>query len=315
MSTYEEQGFTVLRRVVDPAVAASQDDALEAAIPGWARECGVSSPEYLAAVCRWGGGNPVVARMAEELEPVVERAVVDVLDRPVRRVGRGVFRKSAAASAGTHAHQDAPYGWNRPEARYAVTSWVALTPTTAEQGALEVLPRSHRTAEMRIDFLAAGFEDRRETPTWREHARTLSTEPGDVVLFDSLLWHASSPTSGGRRTSLALRWATDDAPRPVPTPNSSTAEYGMDTCGTFVDNALRSLSGRDDQVDTETLVEAAVRRGVLGRLPTPAQAEAALRRYLLLRQAGRMHAATAQRGMVWEDLREHLTRPALGGGL
>jgi len=250
--------------------------------------------------------------MAEGLEPVVERAVVDVLGRPVRRVGQGVFRKSAAASAGTHAHQDAPYGWSRPEARYAVTSWVALTSTTSEDSALEVLPGSHHTAETRVDFLSDGFEDRRETATWRDRARTVSTEPGDVILLDSLLWHASSPTARGRRTAVAPRWATDDEAPPVPSPTPTPAVYGMDTCGTFVDDALRSLLGRDDQVDTEALFDAAVARGVLGRLPRPREAEAALRRYLLLRQAGRLHAATAQRGMVWEDLREYVTRPALG---
>jgi hypothetical protein len=65
-----------------------------------------------------------------------------------------------------------------------------LEPLNADSGALRVLPGSHRLAAGALDHLHSLDLATPDVP-----GRVLATQPGDVVAFDPLLWHA---TWGGR---------------------------------------------------------------------------------------------------------------------
>jgi hypothetical protein len=155
-----------------------------------------------------------------------------------------VFVLSDTLPSGTHAHQDIAYKWNKPvDVRYAYTTWLALDSCAANTGALRfsggmpswpVLPRQ--------DFLHADFCDPAQTEQWRSREVIACAEPGDVVVFDAVTWHACSPyTERGRRLALAIRWASRsgwERTLELPVPAPSVDEFGMDTAGSVLVRAI-----------------------------------------------------------------------------
>ena len=96
----------------------------------------------------------------------------------------------------SHWHDDATYG--QPDARQSriVIAWLPLSESTPATSALQVRPGSHRD------------------PGARE-AVALETFPGDLVLFDNHLQHASTPTQSDDR----MRWCFNFRYVPTGQPN------------------------------------------------------------------------------------------------
>ena len=89
-------------------------------------------------------------------------------------VGATIFRKSAYASQGTHAHQDLSYAWRPGSQLFSCTTWVALTPASASP--LKMLPASHLNGiEAAVDFLDPSFQDRVSSKEW-DKAVTLEVD-------------------------------------------------------------------------------------------------------------------------------------------
>lgn len=122
-------------------------------------------------------------------------------------------------------HQDSAYFGAESVAQTILTAWVPLVPTSAANGGMQVLPRSHRSG------LATHVTESREgafleIPDVGEppEAATLTLAPGDVLLFGNLLWHRSLPNASDHvRWSIDLRYyptsqagtgATGDYPEP-----------------------------------------------------------------------------------------------------
>jgi len=124
--------------------------------------------------------------------------------------GCHVFCKPAGNGYETPWHQDGHYWPIRPLANCTV--WVALEPSTVENGCLRVIPGSHRARtlhehlhEDRSDLtlnqrLAAGTFDERD-------AVDIELEPGQMSLHDVYMIHGAAPNmSGRRRSGVALRY-------------------------------------------------------------------------------------------------------------
>lgn len=85
---------------------------------------------------------------------------------------------------GLHLHTDSymplagPYIWNM-----VVT--IALDPSTLENGCTRVVPGSHRLGSY-------GTQD------WLEYTVPLECQPGDVVIWDTRLWHAAGANPGSQ---------------------------------------------------------------------------------------------------------------------
>jgi len=108
-------------------------------------------------------------------------------------------------------HQDSTYWELEPPA--VATAWLALTPSTVANGALQVLPRSHRPPLMEHhqacrpgNLLTLGQEI--AEPIDEARAVTLELGPGQLSLHDARLAHASAPNrSESRRIGFAIRYA------------------------------------------------------------------------------------------------------------
>jgi hypothetical protein len=136
--------------------------------------------------------------------------VSDVIGTDVILWGCHVFCKPAGEGYETPWHQDGHYWPIRPLA--TCTAWVALEPSTRENGCLRVIPRSHIGARLHPHLT----EDRNDlTLNQRLPAETfdeasavdLELQPGQMSLHDVYMIHgAAANRSGQRRTGVALRY-------------------------------------------------------------------------------------------------------------
>jgi len=110
-------------------------------------------------------------------------------------------------------HQDvgAKNGGYYPDGRPvpSVTCWMALDRVNAENGAVQVLPGSHRrlVGEYRKNFHAGLLEKGDLSAQDLTSAVTFNLEPGEFYLFHSWLIHGSAPSSiAVRRAGLNMRY-------------------------------------------------------------------------------------------------------------
>lgn len=126
-------------------------------------------------------------------------------------------------------HQDALYFQFEPQDR-CLGVWIPLDPVDAENGTLEIVPRSHELgvrphgAKQGINFgafAAQGIEDNAEF-----HTRAIPVElaPGDCLLFNTRLLHRSGGNATDRhRRVITLHMASATCAPTAP----GFAEYGF----------------------------------------------------------------------------------------
>jgi ectoine hydroxylase-related dioxygenase (phytanoyl-CoA dioxygenase family) len=124
--------------------------------------------------------------------------------------GCHVFSKPAGDGFETPWHQDGHYWPIRPLA--TCTVWVALEPSTRENGCLRIIPRSHANKQLHAHL----FEDRQDLVlnqrmadgTFDEAlAVDLELAPGQMSMHDVYMIHgAKANTSNVRRTGVAIRY-------------------------------------------------------------------------------------------------------------
>lgn len=149
--------------------------------------------------------HPAMSRMAGHytclLGPWAPRTV-EVVDsrrlvRLAERLVGGRVLPSPCDTQGILYFDHAPWHNDTGIAIRGVKFVAYLEPLDAGSGALRVLPGSHRLADAALGHLYSIDLDVPEVP-----GQVLATEPGDVIVFDPLLYHASW---GGRDR---LQWST-----------------------------------------------------------------------------------------------------------
>ena len=205
---YRREGWVVPRFRLPPARVAVMVEALEKLLRD---NPGVRPEKLVSAHIEGDNGEGVRGSRAFldlARDPEIVELVSGVLGEDVILWGCHVFCKPAVEGYETPWHQDGHYWPIRPLANCTV--WVALEPSTVENGCLRVIPRSH--AERRLHEHL--HEDRTDlTLNQRlahvdEHsALDIELEPGQMSLHDVYMIHgARANTSGKRRTGAALRY-------------------------------------------------------------------------------------------------------------
>jgi len=210
---YRREGWVVPRFRLPAARMAAMVDALETLL----RQNPGVRPEKLVSAHIEGkdgeGDNGEGVRGSRAFldlarDPEIVELVSGVLGEEVILWGCHVFCKPAVEGYETPWHQDGHYWPIRPLA--TCTAWVALEPSTVENGCLRVIPRSH--AERRLhDHL---HEDRTDLTLNQRLAHVdeaaavdIELQPGEMSLHDVYMIHgARANTSGKRRTGAALRY-------------------------------------------------------------------------------------------------------------
>ena len=143
-------------------------------------------------------------------DPDIVDLVSNVIGTDIILWGCQIFCKPAGDGYETPWHQDGHYWPIRPLA--TCTVWLALDPSTRENGCLRVIPGSHKDRrlfqhlqEKRDDIV---LSDRTADDAFNaETAVDLELEPGQMSMHDVFLIHgADANTSQRRRAGVALRY-------------------------------------------------------------------------------------------------------------
>lgn len=171
------------------------------------------TPEHAICKINFFENDPVLAEYGHS--PKLLDCVEDLVGPKLLFVNSMVVTKPPGVDARHPLHQDLLYFGFRP-GDAVVGTWTALEPVTRENGCLAVLPGSH-TGELlqhetpdwdyvNFGFLgAAGVDEKSE----RVH---VEMEPGDTLLFHSLLIHGSGTNrTEGFRRAISVHYARADA--------------------------------------------------------------------------------------------------------
>lgn len=163
-------------------------------------------------------------------------AVEDVLGANLLCWSTNFFIKEAANPAFVSWHQDSTYwGLSSPD---VVTAWLALSPSTKENGALEVVPGSHLMDQIphRDTFAEGNLLTRgQEVAVDVDPAKSvmLELQPGEFSLHHVRIIHGSAPNpSQHRRIGLAIRYLPTSV-RQLEGDDSATLVRGVDPNPTF----------------------------------------------------------------------------------
>ncbi|MET0508157.1 MAG: phytanoyl-CoA dioxygenase family protein [Burkholderiaceae bacterium] len=189
-------------------------------------------------------GHPAFMELARD--PAILDRVADLIGPDILLWGCHVFCKPAGDGLETPWHQDGHYWPIRPLA--TCTVWVALDPSTKENGCLRVIPGSHRD-KVTYGHLREDREDlvltQRTAPDSfdAETAVDIELEPGQMSMHDVFMIHGANVNDSPlRRTGVALRYM----------PGTSVLERNLDPTGSgtgipvqWATRPLWLLRGRD----------------------------------------------------------------------
>jgi non-heme Fe2+,alpha-ketoglutarate-dependent halogenase len=141
------------------------------------------------------------------------------------------FIKEKANPAFVSWHQDSTYwGLSKPD---VVSAWIAFTPANSGNGAMQVIPGTHKTDQIphrdtfdKHNLLTRGQEVAVEVDQGK--AVTIALEPGEMSLHHVRLVHGSPPnTSDDRRIGFAIRYVPTSV-RQIEGADSATLVRGSD---------------------------------------------------------------------------------------
>ena len=135
-----------------------------------------------------------------------------------------------------------------------VTVWLALTPVTRDNGAMQMLPGNHRGRQVdhRDTEEPNNILTRGQTITHaidEDQTVWLTLEPGKVPLHHVNMWHASpANTTNRRRVGVALRYMTPSARQQRVETDYATLVRGTDRHGHFLPEPVPAgLGGLDER--------------------------------------------------------------------
>ncbi len=171
-------------------------------------------------------------------EHTILNAIEDLIGPDILCWSSGFFIKDAHDPSFVSWHQDSTYwGLEPPE---IVTAWVALSESTEANGAMRVVPGTHKLDQMAHrdtfashNLLSRGQEIAVEVDP--AQAVPLPLGPGEMSLHHVRLIHGSEPNpSPTRRIGFAIRYLPTHIRQVVGTRDSATLVRGTDRFGNFL---------------------------------------------------------------------------------
>jgi non-haem Fe2+, alpha-ketoglutarate-dependent halogenase len=169
--------------------------------------------------------------------PAILDAVEDLIGPNILCWGSSFFIKDAHDPSYVSWHQDSTYwGLEPPD---IVTAWVALSESDEGNGAMRVIPGSHKLDQVahRDTFAAHNLLSRGQeiaVEVDERQAVALPLAPGEMSLHHVRLIHGSEPNpSDRRRIGYAIRYLPTHVRQAVGTRDSATLVRGVDRFGNF----------------------------------------------------------------------------------
>ena len=232
VEAYERDGYLPGRPILTPMEAARlRDDCLRTCLvedkDGTHRQASNRVKPYL--LFQWAAD---LVR-----HPKILDAVETLIGPDILVFHTTVWLKEPGGDKFVPWHQDATYFGLTPFEH--VTAWAALTPSTLENGCVQVLPGGHRNGQR-------GHLDERDERAMLSRGQTLNESvdesqavdlimrPGDVSFHHTLLPHRSAPNrSDGPRIGIGISYIPAHVRHITETRLSATLVRGEDRYGHF----------------------------------------------------------------------------------
>lgn len=201
---FEENGFLIAKKVIPPSIINQLKEGIFKNIKKCSKELRVSEGDYLSAVSRWAAPSPVTSSLPSSLLSTLTKAAQEIVRESPQLNKINVICKNAYCKGAVPYHQDIAYS---PKEPYQFSAWLALHDITDNSSPLEVIPKSHLgSIAPAIDFWSPEFVP---DLSLKKDVKKLLLSPGDVVFFDSRLWHGSSEKKDlAPRYALVTRWSS-----------------------------------------------------------------------------------------------------------
>lgn len=305
-----QKGYVVLKGLFPKELMETIYGDIKRYIHACATELNTSYETYLNVVSRWADPSPVTQGLRKRLTKAIEGVVTSFIG-PCELAKLNVISKTPFAPAPVPFHQDISYS---PQAPYQLSAWLAVTDVPDQAGPLEVWEGSHRgTIEPAVDFWHPHSKVAFPSGTYRK----LPVNQGDVILFDSKLWHGSGVNKASwERFAVVTRWHSLHNKLPV-IPEPIRKPFGMWTCRADTEKVLSSALNRlqgslNNEPDFESILQkwiTILEKAPPSFIPNPQKTLEALRGVTLLNRAHKQHNGGDAQGTIYKRLWESLLNP------
>lgn len=216
-----------------PALSHAEADALRERLERFEAETG----EKAGHVIRNKGHLKLMAVFEMVKHPAILDAVEGVLGPDILCWGTSLFVKDPRDAAFVAWHQDSYYWGLEPDD--VCSAWIALAPSTLENGAMQVIPGTHRAQQFSHRPSGVGSANMLFTheeiavEVDEDKAVSLVLAKGEMSLHHVKIVHGSPPNrSGQRRYGLAIRYVAPHV-RQMDSRDSALLVRGEDRYGYF----------------------------------------------------------------------------------
>lgn len=168
--------------------------------------------------------------------PAVLDAVESLIGPDIYCWSMSFFIKNPGSAGYVAWHQDAPLGGASVASR-VMTAWIALSPSTLENGCMEIVEGSHTRELRHVPSTGSNLLANSQEITVAvdpASATAIELAPGQFSFHHGLIVHGSrANTSAIRRVGIAIRY-TVPFERGEPTTETATLVRGTDPFGCFV---------------------------------------------------------------------------------
>lgn len=275
-----------------------------------AQDLSCTYQDYLQVTSRWVAPSPVtegLKELAARLKTFLEELMEDVCELSKLNI----ISKTPFSPETLPLHQDIAYS---PESPYQFSAWLALTDAPVESGPMEVIVSSHKDfIEPAVDFWDPEFEE--EISLENKERKKLPVKAGDLILFDSRLWHGSGRNeSSYERFAFVTRWKTKSYISPS-IPAIKPRTFGMWTCQKetekILTNGLWVLFQETPKTYRETLKKwkTLLESNTFSFLKDSNKAQESIKQVFLLNEAHHAHNGGDAQGVLYARLWKHLLEP------
>ena len=309
-SLLKEEGYVQIESFQDRHLMEDWVKTIRFRLYQCAQDLSCTYQDYLQVASRWVSPSPVtegLEGLVDSLKTFLEELTEDVCEL----IKLNVISKTPFSPESLPFHQDIAYS---PESPYQFSAWLALTEAPLESGPMEVIESSHKgSIKPAVDFWDPEFKD--EISLRKERNRKLPVKAGDLILFDSRLWHGSGRNeSCHERFALVTRWKTKRYIPPL-IPSMKPRPFGMWTCQKetekILTNGLWALFQETPGAYRETLKkwEILLENTTFPFLEDSKKAQESVKRVFLLNEAHQAHNGGDAQGVLYARLWKHLLSP------
>jgi ectoine hydroxylase-related dioxygenase (phytanoyl-CoA dioxygenase family) len=307
----EEQGFTKLEGFFSKHETNTYLNEVSRGIEDCARDIDCSPHFYLQSVSRWLSPSPPLHNIEEEINRRLHVLVSDLFKHEAKNARTNLICKTFFARASTPLHQDISYS---PQSPYKLTTWVSLNDISEESAPLIFAPKSHLLEiEAPVDFWSPEYKDiKKEKFVQSTGIVSVPAKQGDIILFDSSLWHGSHYNQAGKdRYAIVSRWTYKDFTPHRVIPPQQPLFFGMWNCSQMTQDilksALRKIEGNesDEVEEIDKLIKIWQDKLKTLHLPFPYNSQKtlhALEKVRILDLASKRHNGGDGQGTIYAEL-------------